>query len=96
MINSLEGCQDKLWCLSSDLTPFSPVLSETLTVAGLNGLVWSLEKYGHNPLVASTIPEPPLLVTQHYELSTKYVCLTDKVRIDPKLARHRGENVDDE
>lgn len=79
LINSHEGCQDKLWCLSSDLTPFSPMLSETLTVAGLDGVVWSLEKYGFNMFITSSLPEPPLLVTQHYELSTKYVCLTDRV-----------------
>lgn len=79
LINSYEGCQDKLWCLSSDLTPFSPVLSEILNVAGLDGIVWSLEKYGSNPVISSVIPEPPLLVTQHYESMTKYVCLTDKV-----------------
>lgn len=79
LINSHEGCQDKLWCLSSDLTPFSPMLSETLTVAGLDGVVWSLEKYGYNMFITSSLPEPPLLVTQHYELSTKYVCLTDRV-----------------
>lgn len=80
LINSNEGCQDKLWCLSSDLTPFSPLLSETLSVSPLDGVVWSLEKCNFNLLLTSTIPEPPVLVTQHYELPTKYVCLTDKVR----------------
>ena len=81
LINSHEGLQDRLWCLSADLTLFSTVLSETLTVAGLDGIVWSLEKYDHNLLITSAEPEPPLLVTQHYELTTKYVCLTDKVRL---------------
>lgn len=81
LINSHEGCQDKLWCLSGDLTPFSPVLSETLAIAGLDGVVWSLEKYGPDMFITSVLPEPPLLVTQHYEFSTKYVCLTDRVCI---------------
>lgn len=79
LINSNEGCQDKLWCLSSDLTPFSPLLSETLSIAALDGIVWSLERCNYNALLTSTIPEPPVLVTQHYELATKYACLTDKV-----------------
>ncbi|XP_065211453.1 nuclear pore complex protein Nup155 isoform X2 [Planococcus citri] len=78
LINSNEGCQDKLWCLSSDLTPFSPLLSETLSIAALDGPVWSLERCNYNALLTSTIPEPPVLVTQHYELATKYACLTDK------------------
>lgn len=79
LINSPEGCQDKLWCLSADLTPFSPLLSETLSIAPLDGIVWSVERCNFNMLLTSVIPEPPLLVTQHYEVSTKYVCLTDKV-----------------
>jgi nuclear pore complex protein Nup155 len=71
--------KDVLWCISSDLFPFSQNLMEAYTTVSLDGPALALaEVPQENPLANLSQEGAPLVVRQHYELPKKYVVLTSQ------------------
>lgn len=71
--------KDVLWCLSSDLFPFSQTLMEAYTTVNLDGPALALAEVRHdNNLFLNPDQQeaPPLVVRQHGEAPKKYVVLT--------------------
>ncbi|CAH1175574.1 unnamed protein product [Phaedon cochleariae] len=80
--------KDVLWCMSSDLFPFSQTLMEAYTYVNLDGPALAIAEIRQDTsLYASAGQElPPALVRQHAELPKKYVVLTSHgVQIFVKL-----------
>ncbi|KAJ8983036.1 hypothetical protein NQ317_014334 [Molorchus minor] len=80
--------KDVLWCISSDLFPFSPTLMEAYNTISLDGPALAIAEVKHEiPLFGSTMEElPPMVVRQHLEPPHKYVVLTSQgVQIFIKL-----------
>ncbi|GJQ73093.1 Nup154 [Trypoxylus dichotomus] len=70
--------KDLLWCISSDLFPFSSVLMEAHTSVALDGPALAMAEVRH-PLPFSkhkSMPDPPCVVSQHVVPPRKYVVLT--------------------
>ncbi|EEZ97868.2 nuclear pore complex protein Nup154 [Tribolium castaneum] len=71
--------KDVLWCVSSDLFPFSQNLMEAYTTISLDGPALALaEVRQESPLAAITQEGIPLVVRQHSEPPKKYVVLTSQ------------------
>ncbi|KAL1505828.1 hypothetical protein ABEB36_005300 [Hypothenemus hampei] len=71
--------KDVLWCLSSDLFPFSSTLMEAYSTMNLDGPALALAEVtypNHLRLNTEYQEEPPLVVRQHMEPPKKYVVLT--------------------
>ncbi|XP_066259213.1 nuclear pore complex protein Nup155 [Euwallacea similis] len=71
--------KDVLWCMSSDLFPFSPTLMEAYTTINLDGPALALSEVRYDDwlqLQSDFQEEPPLVVRQHAEPPKKYVVLT--------------------
>ncbi|KAF7285413.1 nuclear pore complex protein Nup154 [Rhynchophorus ferrugineus] len=71
--------KDVLWCLSSDLFPFSQTLMEAYTTINLDGPALALAEIRHDnylQLSQDQLEAPPLVVRQHSEAPKKYVVLT--------------------
>ncbi|XP_030758957.1 nuclear pore complex protein Nup154 [Sitophilus oryzae] len=81
--------KDVLWCLSSDLFPFSQSLMEAYTTVNLDGPALALAEVRHNNYLQISPDQqeaPPLVVRQHGEAPKKYVVLTShSVQIFIKL-----------
>lgn len=83
LVTSPGGNQDKIWCLSGDVFPLQPMLSEQQSILNLDGVVWAIKelKVGVPPSLP-LCEQPPLLVRQHYEPAKKFVVLTPQVILD--------------
>ncbi|XP_048522615.1 nuclear pore complex protein Nup154 [Dendroctonus ponderosae] len=71
--------KDVLWCMSSDLFPFSSSLMEAYNTISLDGPALALAEVRHDNylhLSSEFQEEPPLMVRQHFEAPKKYVVLT--------------------
>ncbi|KAH0999149.1 hypothetical protein HUJ04_005994 [Dendroctonus ponderosae] len=71
--------KDVLWCMSSDLFPFSSSLMEAYNTISLDGPALALAEVRHDNylhLSSEFQEEPPLVVRQHFEAPKKYVVLT--------------------
>ncbi|RZC41057.1 nuclear pore complex protein Nup155 [Asbolus verrucosus] len=71
--------KDVLWCISSDLFPFSHNLMEAYTTVSLDGPALALAEVSQdNPLQNINQEGAPLVVRQHSEPPKKYVVLTSQ------------------
>lgn len=71
--------KDVLWCVSSDLFPFSQNLMEAYTTINLDGPALALAEVPDEDLFESLGQEgSPLVVRQHYQSPKKYVVLTSE------------------
>ncbi|XP_050292883.1 nuclear pore complex protein Nup155 [Anthonomus grandis grandis] len=80
--------KDVLWCMSSDLFPFSSSLMEAYTSVNLEGPALALAEVRDHSLghPLNDQEDPPLVVRQHAEPPKKYVVLTShSVQIFVKL-----------
>ncbi|XP_060525435.1 nuclear pore complex protein Nup155 isoform X2 [Cylas formicarius] len=79
--------KDVLWCMSSDLFPFTQSLMEAHTSVNLDGNALALAEVRHDtPISSNMYEELPLIVRQHAEPPKKYVVLTShSVQIFIKL-----------
>ncbi|CAG9765140.1 unnamed protein product [Ceutorhynchus assimilis] len=71
--------KDVLWCLSSDLFPFSYNLKEAYTTINLDAPALAMAEIRHEDFLhlnPQNEEEPPLVVRQHAEAPKKYVVLT--------------------
>ncbi|KAJ8921993.1 hypothetical protein NQ315_008631 [Exocentrus adspersus] len=70
--------KDVLWCMSSDLFPFSQTLMEAYNTVNLDGTAIAVAEVRHDlHLYSATMQEaPPMVVRQHAEAPHKYVVLT--------------------
>lgn len=68
--------KDVLWCLSSDLFPFNPMLMEMYTTVQLDGPARAVSEVRNSHDGFQTQPAPPLVVRQHSQPPRKYVVLT--------------------
>ncbi|XP_018320831.1 nuclear pore complex protein Nup154 [Agrilus planipennis] len=71
---------DALWCVSSDMFPFTSAFMELHTTITLDGPAWAMAEIRHT-LPGIKVPQPqredpPLVVRQHLEPPRKYVVLT--------------------
>lgn len=82
LVTSPGGNQDKLWCLSGDVFPMQPTLTEAQSIINLDGVVWAIDeiRLGDPPPI-SNVPLPPLIVRQIYEPAKKIVVLNPQVNI---------------
>nr|XP_023029758.1 nuclear pore complex protein Nup155 [Leptinotarsa decemlineata] len=80
--------KDVLWCISSDLFPFSQTLMEAYTTVNLDGPALAVaEVHQSVPLLSTQNEEaPPLVIRQHAEPPKKFIVLTSHgVQIFVKL-----------
>nr|XP_022900276.1 nuclear pore complex protein Nup155 [Onthophagus taurus]XP_022900277.1 nuclear pore complex protein Nup155 [Onthophagus taurus] len=69
---------DTLWCISSDLFPFSPSLMEVHTTVSLDGPALAVAEVPYEKYPQRQLPDPPSIVSQHIEPPKKYVVLTSQ------------------
>ncbi|KAJ8961865.1 hypothetical protein NQ318_021483 [Aromia moschata] len=79
MLISTVNEKDVLWCMSSDLFPFSQTLMEAYNTVSLDGPALAIAEMRHNTHQYDCLVEaPPMVVRQHSEAPHKYVVLTSQ------------------
>lgn len=90
MVTSVNE-KEVMWCLSSDMFPFSNMLMECYNTVNLDGPVQAMAEIRNNPHEHLNKPQqltPPATVRQHAEPPRKYIVLTSHgAHIFLKLSR---------
>lgn len=70
--------KDVLWCITSDLFPFSPILNETYTTFPLDSPALAMAEVSYPGDENYVVLKPPLVVRQHAEPPKKFIVLTSQ------------------